>query len=180
MTNIYRIDPDNDHKAVVLGDVSDWKKLNDLNKKRYNGNWETIQFRFAKDKKSDSKFEPNAAIIAPCLAVRSDIAEEFFPANTGEVELLPIKVSGQDWLIFNCLASASGLNVDESVVFRDSTGIIFLIQKVVIHDQSVEDKLFFTIDGSNKSTIYALEKFVTLASEKGVKGITFAPIGILK
>ena len=180
MSNIYRIDPDNDYKAVVLADVSDWKKMGLLNNRRYCGNWEVIQFRFAEEKKSSRKLEPNAAIIVPCLAMRADIVREFISVNKDEIELLPIKVAGQDWFLFNCLTSASGLDVDESVVVRDSSGTIFLIQKIVIQDRSVEDKLLFTIEGSNKSTIFVLERFLRLINENRIKGVTFAPIGFLK
>ena len=69
------------------------------------------------------------------------------------------------------------MDLKKSFYHRDPSGRIFLIQKMFVNDPELSSKLAFTIDGSNRSTVFVLERFVQRVHELGLQGIKFKAVG---
>ncbi|PWF45024.1 hypothetical protein C7C56_018645 [Massilia glaciei] len=93
------------------------------------------------------------------------------------LELLPLKVEGKDWKLLNCLNSIDNVDEKRSILHRDDSGKIFMVQKLVINNLAVDKNEFFTIQDSNRSSIFVIESFVNRVRQLGLKGLQFRHIG---
>lgn len=101
----------------------------------------------------------------------------FIPRAQKNIELLPIIVAGEEWLLVNCLNSIRQYNEGRSIVHKDSTGTIFMVQKLFIDEFPVDTEEIFTIEKSNRSTVFVTESFVNRVKHLSLKGLQFKQIG---
>jgi hypothetical protein len=134
--------------------------------------WTPLQFNFYSDE-ADEKKEPDIAVVVPSIAIRKGVAEQVFLDELSHVEALPITVSGQEWVLLNCLVCTKGMNLEKSIYHRDPSGVIFLIREMFVSDSDIHDKLIFTIDESNRSTCFVLEQFVKRVQKMKLRGLKF-------
>jgi hypothetical protein len=71
------------------------------------------------------------------------------------------------------------MNLEKSIYHRDPSGVIFLIREMFVSDSDIHDKLIFTVDESNRSTCYVLERFVKRVQKMKLRGLKFKPVGTL-
>lgn len=176
MTKIFRPDPDNIHYPVLWNNPSDIVKFSDLNFKGVKSNWQTFHFDFYRKGKSQGR-EPDIACLTPGFAFRSNLQEHLFPEVSENIELLPIIVADEEWLLVNCLNSISKCNESRSILHKDSTGTIFMVQKLFVDEFPVDQEELFTLDKSNRSTIFVTESFVNRVKQLSLKGMRFKEIG---
>jgi hypothetical protein len=138
--------------------------------------WVPYEFDFyVGDKKNGRR--PDITNMMPCLAFRRELKDLILPLQDDYLELLPIKASGEDWLILNCLRTTNCYDEGESILHRDPTGQIFMVQKLRITNQSIGDAELFTVDGSNRSYTYLLQPMVDRILGLHLEGLTFRAIG---
>ena len=92
------------------------------------------------------------------LGFRSELRDVLFPAACGELEFLPIKVGEESWVLLNCLKSTKAYDTRESAVMRGTNGEVFMIQRIVVDDESVRACGVFTIADSNRCQLLALRQ----------------------
>jgi hypothetical protein len=176
MTKLFRPDLDNRHYPVLQNNGhEDALKFGKLNFERLSHVWKTPHFEFYTNGKS-SGLRPDISVVMPGIAFRSDLRELLFPESPPEIEFLPIFVSGEAWLLMNCLCAISDYDEGKSILHRAGQGEIFLVQKLAILGRTLRCK-FFTVDGSNRAYIYVTEPFVNRVRELGLKGLNFKLIG---
>jgi len=176
MKSIFRPEPQSGYGSILLSNSDDWSRMAALNFERQGATWKSLNFEFYNDEKR-KKSEPDIAVVVPGVAVRKELAEKIFFDVLDDIEILPISVSGQAWVLANCLVSTRGMDLKKSFYHRDPSGRIFLIQKMFVNDPELSSKLAFTIDGSNRSTVFVLERFVQRVHELGLQGIKFKAVG---
>lgn len=176
MNKIFRPDVSNSHQPILLSDSSKHEMLATLNFRKMSDEWVSLHFDFFVDKKKKGR-RPDITNMMPCIAFREELRESIFPVENADVELLPIVVSGEDWLIVNCLRSTSAIVESKSVLHRDGSGTIFMVQKLVVLSSELEDAEIFTVDGSNRSYSFLVDSFVNRVVDLKLEGLTFAEIG---
>ena len=155
---------------------SDFAKCADLNFRSVKDNWHTFHFEFYRKGKPEAR-EPDVACVTPGFAFRRDLEGVLFPERNQNIELLPIAVAGQDWFLVNCLNSIREYNESRSILHKDSTGSIFVVQKLILDKFPVDSEELFTIENSNRSTIFVTESFANRVEHLRLKGLQFKRIG---
>ena len=176
MTKIFRPDVSNVHYPLLLRDAHDRSNLNALNFRKMADNWTPIHFEFYVGEKKTGR-RPDITYILPCLAFRTELQDLIFPFKSDDLEFLPIVASGEDWLIVNCLLTTNGYDEAKSLLHRDQTGQIFMVQKLTVTAPLPESSELFTIDGSNRAYTYLLESLVDRIKGLKLDGLTFKEIG---
>lgn len=176
MTIIFRPDPDKIHYPVLWSNPSDFAKCADLNFKSVKGNWHAFNFEFYRKGKPEGR-EPNVACVTPGFAFRRDLEGLLFPEHNQNIELLPIIVAGEDWYLVNCLNSIREYNESRSIVHKDPAGSIFMVQKLIVDEFPVDNEELFTIENSNRSTIFVTESFANRVKHLSLRGLQFKKIG---
>lgn len=114
------------------------------------------------------------------ILFRADLLDTIFPAKPGELEFLPVLVDGNDWLLINCLKTTRDYDESKSQLFRRGINKqIFMINYLVIHDKSVANVGLFTLEDSNRASIFATEPFVDRINLLNLKGMSFKEIGYI-
>lgn len=173
---IYRPDVSNTHYPLLVRDAQDRSRLEGLNFRKLADTWTPIQFEFYVDEKKGRR-RPDVTYILPCLAFRVELQDLIFPFKSDDLEFLPIMASGEDWLIVNCLRTTNCYDEAKSLLHRDETGQIFMVQKLILTAPLPEKSELFTIDGSNRSYTYLLEPLVDRVKDLKLDGITFKEMG---
>jgi hypothetical protein len=88
-------------------------------------------------------------------------------------------VSGEEWLVLNCLKTTDCYDRERSILYRGLEGQIFMIIHLVVADVSLEKCEIFVIDDSNRTALFVLPVFVERIARLGLKGIVFKEIGVL-
>jgi hypothetical protein len=115
-----------------------------------------------------------------CLMVPAGLKKAIFPEEPEDIEFLPISVSGEPWLIANCLRTTRLYDPSKSILYRSAEDEkIFMVVRVVINDASLEQCEMFTIDDSNRTQIFVQPSFVDRVNALGFKGVNFKEIGSL-
>lgn len=175
MSKIFRPDVSNVHCPLLIRDANDRNKLNGLNFRKMADKWKPIHFEFYGGEKGGAR--PDITYILPCLAFQAGLKSQLFPFNSDELEFLPIVASGDDWLIVNCLKATNCYDEAKSLLHRDQTGEIFMVQKLILTTPLPEGSELFVIDGSNRAYTYLLESLVDRIKDLGLNGLTFKEIG---
>lgn len=174
MPKFFRPDVSNLHCPLLMRDAHDRSKLSGLNFRKMADNWTPIHFEFYGEKGSA---RPDITYILPCLAFQAGLKSQIFPFESDELEFLPIVVSGDDWLIVNCLRATNRYDEAKSLLHRDQTGEIFMVQNLIVTTPLPEGSELFVIDGSNRAYTYLLESLVDRIKNLGLNGLTFKEIG---
>lgn len=182
MEVLYATEVSNRHLTLVLEHEHEWQMLEGkINRQSLANGWTPLIFRFEAVGK--------AAVIAPTicsvylpgvLAFRAELRDALFPAPCDELEFLPIKVAGESWWLLNCLKSTNGYDARESLLARGDKREVFMIQRVVVTDDSVRACGVFTIADSNRGQLLVLASVKDRISRSGAQGIDFREIGALK
>lgn len=175
MPKIFRPDVSNTHCPLLLRDAHDRSNLDGLNFRKLADNWTPIHFEFYVGEKEGPR--PDITYILPCLAFRTELKNLLFPFKSDDLEFLPIVASGDDWLIVNCLRATNCYDEAKSLLHRDQTGEIFMVQKLIVTAPLPAGSELFTIDGSNRAYTYLLESLVDRIKDLGLDGLTFKEIG---
>ncbi|WP_426994395.1 hypothetical protein [Methylomonas sp. CM2] len=183
---IYQIRCDNRYRVPLLVDSKasesylegkEWISLLD--------SWQPLPFYFYSDPKDIRKgWDKRADICAYLegLFIPQSLLDTIFPAKPPELEFSPVLIDGEDWLLLNCLKTTKDYDPERSKFHRDNDDRrqIYMIDYVVIHDPTVESVGLFTLEDSNRSTLFATQTFVDHIHQLGLKGISFREIGILE
>ncbi|WP_036172427.1 imm11 family protein [Massilia sp. 9096] len=150
-----------------------------FNQNRLSEAWKSYQYDFFELAKKKPR-KPDLSILAGgVLALRADLKEAVFPSSTDDLEVLPIRVSSEDWYIVNCLRATDAIDEKASILYRSIEGQIFMVDKVVIDDPSLERSDMFVLDGSNRTTLLTSPSVVERVASLGIGGVTFREIGEL-
>lgn len=96
----------------------------------------------------------------PCLAFHRKWVEKLFPHASPDVELLPILVRDEEWVLVNCLKSVDALDLPSSILHRDPGGTIFMVQKLTIAEPMLAGAEMFVLNNSDRSYTFLTETFV--------------------
>lgn len=183
---IYKVTCDNHYRIPLLVDSKEgrhylegkeWRSLKD--------GWQPLPFYFYSDPKEIKKGwdkRPDICKYHHGLFVPHDLLDVVFPVKPPKLEFLPVLIDGEDWLLLNCLKTTKDYDPERSKFYRDNDERqqIYSLEYVVIHDTSVNSVGLFTLDGSNRATLFATQTFVDHINKLGLKGLNFREIGVLE
>lgn len=176
MTKIFRPDVDNVRYPLLLRNEQARRILDGLNFRSMSDDWTPIEFEFYVDDRKGGSC-PDITFIVPCLAIRAELKNSIFPLKSDDLEFLPIDVAGEDWLLVNCLRTTDSYDEAKSLLHRDQTGRIFLVQKLHVTAPLPENSELFTLDESNRAYTYLLQSRVDRIKNLGLTGLAFKEIG---
>lgn len=179
MEPLFTISPSNTHQSLLLREPEKWSSLlGSLNQASLSATWVAPDFVLQTvDKRADKR--PSICTAASVLAVRADLLQMLFPAGSNDFELLPAKVSGEDWLILNCIKSVKGFDEEGSQVLRGVNGEIYLVLRLRITDPSAHQHEAFTLTDSNRAQLFVRTSFRERVKKSKLQGITLREIGEL-
>lgn len=179
MEPLFTISPSNTHQSLLLQEPARWEGLlASLNKTSLVSTWVAPDFVLqAVDKRADKW--PNICSAASVLAIRADLRGTLFPSASCDFELLPVKVSGEDWLVLNCLKSVKGFDEERSEVLRGINGEVFLVLRLRITDPAAHQCEAFTLADSNRAQLFVRASFRDRIKKSKLQGITLREIGEL-
>jgi hypothetical protein len=182
MEALYTTEPSNQYLTLVLEEAEEWRMLeNSINRCSLARSWTPLRFRFEGVGKAAILTPTICTVYLPgVLALRSELRKVLFPAPCDELEFLPIEVGEESWLLLNCLKSTDGYDARESAVMRGANGEAFLIQRIVVDDESVRVCGVFTIADSNRGQLVVLASVKDCIVTSGARGIEFREIGLLR
>ena len=176
MIKIFRPEHNNSYYSLLWVQPTDRDKCTNFNFGSMRSGWSELNFAFYRESMPEGK-EPDIAILVPGLAFRKDLESLLFPVSNPNIELLPITVDGTDWMLVNCLNSINQYDEKQSIFYRDNSGTIFMVQRLIVNDIPIDTDELFTIDGSNRSTVFVSESFVNRVKHLRLKGLNFKHIG---
>ncbi len=177
--NILQPQVSNSLQPLLASDPSTRAGMAELNFKALTATWNVPDFEFNNIGKTISK-RPDIWIVGGCIVFPSLMKNALFPAPCPDLEFLPINASGDEWLLVNCLKSSNGYDQKESILYRSLEGQIFMIDYLVMNDDSLRTHELFTLTDSNRATVFVLPSFADRVRSLGLKGLTFKEIGTLK
>ncbi|EIC30163.1 MULTISPECIES: hypothetical protein [Methylomicrobium] len=146
--------------------------------------WHPLPFSFYADPKDIKKGwnkQPDICIYHEGLFIRVDLISVIFPEKPVELELLPILIDGEHWMLLNCLKTTKDYDPEQSKFYRSGENQqIYMIKHLVLYDSSVEPIGLFTLEDSNRAGIFVTESFVERINKLGLKGVEFNEIGVLE
>jgi hypothetical protein len=92
-----------------------------LNTKPLLDGWNAIDFEFKAFRRSGKK-KPDVTLLFGGLAFRRELKDLVVPTHCPELEFLSILVSGDEWLVTNCLKTTKNYDHANSIVFRRGKG----------------------------------------------------------
>jgi hypothetical protein len=178
---IFTFDAHNDYASPILSDSRDLSQLSSrLNFQSLFLGWEPLHFVFEHIGRKKQKIPAISTIYMPgYLALKKDLVSVVFPVLDPVNELLPIFVDEQEWVLLNCLRTATSFDPQRSDVLRDvgERAQIFYVNHLLLTDLSVLEHELFTLDGSNRAGLYCLPSFKERVESLGFDEILFEPIG---
>jgi hypothetical protein len=182
MEALYATEASNRHLTLVLENEREWQRLaSKINRQSLLKSWTPLTFQFEAIGKTAKLTPAIGSVYLPgVLAFRAELRDALFPAPCGELEFLPIKVAGESWWLLNCLKSTKGYDARESLMARGDKGEVFMIQRIVVSDESVRTCGVFTVADSNRGQLLALASVKDRVRESGAQGIEFREIGVFK
>src|SRR5689334_18745981 len=113
MVKIFQPYGSNDYYPLLLNNPEDRRRLDGLNFRPMLSNWFSPEFGFHIGRGSGSK-QPDISCTQSCIAFRRELLDKVFPDTQVHLELLPIRVAGDDWILVNCLKTVRGLDESRS------------------------------------------------------------------
>ena len=170
---IYSVQVSNGHRTLQPSDVTAWSAaLADRNFSPLADRWMYHQCDFLGKR---SQRIPNVTKTLGGIEVRADLAGQLLPDTTG-LELLPFQMSGEAWLLVNCLNSVEDFDEKRSVVHRSDGGQIYCVLDLVVEENPSLPEMF-TLARSNRADVYVRETFKVRAEALSIEGVTFHPMG---
>lgn len=176
---IYTPQITNDHKTILACSSAGQEVQSLFNTRPLLAEWEVLDFEFKKFNKSQGK-TPDVWLLNGGFAFRSDLKDVIFPAPCREIEFLPIRVSGHEWLVVNCLKAISRYDHENSVLYRGLDGKIFMVIHLIATDHALARCEIFVVDDSNRTSLFLLPSFVERITALGLNGLVFKEIGVLQ
>lgn len=169
----------NDHLSLLPRNVDEGLAMTStLNTKPLLDSWKIIDFEFKAFRRSGKK-RPDITLLGGGLAFRKELKHLIVPSPCPELEFLPIRASGEEWLLINCLKTTKRYDHASSLLFRRGAGQVYMINHIVVEDDTLERCEIFVVEDSNRSTLLVLPKFVERFAKLGIAGIEFKEIGVL-
>ena len=181
MEEIFATQASNEHQCLLLGDISKWQCItSSINRKSLRDGWEPLRFTLESLDNKTVKPPSICTVYLPgVLAVSAAKGSALFLEEQDRIELLPIFVGNEPWLLLNCLMNVSLIDEQESQLMRGGTGEIFMVLKLRVTDPIAKDCEVFTLTDSNRGQLFARESFRRRVDLLGLEGITFQKIGEL-
>ena len=181
MEKLFVAAPSSQYKALALRTPSLWQDFGSrLNRRSVVNDWVVPEVEFITVGRNATQIPDICSFYLPGhIAFPSRLKVVIFPSACNELEFLPLNVDGADWLLLNCLKTTKRYSAQESIVSRGANGEIFLIQKIVVSDESLSDCEVFTIDDSNRGQLIFLAGIEERIKKLGLKGFDFREIGQL-
>jgi hypothetical protein len=143
--------------------------------------WSVLEFEFAPvDSESLSPPDISTVYLPGVIAFRTDLKEALFPSPCESLEFLPVKVAGIEWTLLNCLKITNQYDSRRSTCLRGANKEIFLVQKIVVTDQTLGACGIFTIEDSNRGQLFVLPSVRARVMRLGLQGINFREVGTLE
>jgi hypothetical protein len=179
MMKIYELNITNDHLSL-LAPTKEAISLEAIfnNTRPLLKDWKIIDFEFKAFRRSGKK-RPDLRLLGGGLAFRAELKDLIFPKPCQELEFLPIRASGEDWLVTNCLKTTKHFDHHDSVVYAFPDGMVYMIIHLVIEDTTLDRCEIFVLENSNRATLLVLPSFVERITRLGLEGIQFKEIGVL-
>lgn len=176
---IYTPQVSNDYQSILACSSAGREVQSLFNTRSLLAGWEVLDFEFKKFNKSKGKI-PDISLLNGGFALRSDLKHAIFPVPCHELEFLPIKVSGQEWLVVNCLRAIGGYDHENSVAYRGLDGKIFMVIHLIVTDHALAQCEMFVVDDSNRANLFLLPSFMERITVLGLRGLVFKAIGVLQ
>jgi hypothetical protein len=178
METLFTIQPSNTHQSLLLAKPEEMHRLALLNQKSLAENWIPLSCKLETCDKNSIEIPSICTLyISGLIAFRAELRDALFPTEKPELELLPIRVADQPWLVVNCLASVVKFDEKKSQIMRDESKQIFMILRLQLDSASVNGYEMFTLDESNRAQVFVTESFRDRVQGLNLKGITFQSIG---
>lgn len=182
MESVYATEASSRHLTLVLENGHEWQALEGkINRQSLAKSWTPLRFRFEAIGKTAVQTPTICTVYLPgVLAFRAELRDVLFPTPCAELEFLPIAVGAESWLLLNCLKSTNGYDSRESLMARGDKREVFMIQRILVTDDSVRECGVFTVADSNRGQLLVLASVKDRVTKSGAQGIEFREIGVLK
>ena len=148
--------------------------------KRLRSNWKIADAQFIN---VENKCQPPPELCLfslGCLMLHAQFKKAVFPRETQDIEFLPILISGEPWLIANCLKTTKRYDTHKSIVYRGvANKEIFMVERIVVNDPLLDQCEMFTLDDSNRTQTFVQPSLVDRVSALRLRGVIFKEIGTL-
>lgn len=178
--NIYAIYPSNDHAFIDVRESKDRSNGERFNVQRLLPNWRSRDYRSDSPGKQPLPAPDATILIGGALAIKENLKNSLFPRSSDKIELLPIRVNKENWLVVNCLEAESRYDSEASIMYRGLDGTIFMVVHLVLEAAEHRRSEIFVIEDSNRATIFACQSFVDRFRELNLRGLTFRAVGKFK
>jgi hypothetical protein len=178
---LFTCQPSNKHQSLLFSDGAGWQSISaKLNRERVAHAWQELDFHFEQlDKKATLVPDICTVYFPGVLAFRRDLQRDLFPIRSDALEFLPIRASGANWTLLNCLMTTSAYDREKSNVLRGESGEIFLIQRIYVTERPSDGCEFFTIADSNRAQLIVESSFAERVKRLRAQGVAFREIGQL-
>jgi len=173
MPELYALQPSNSHRTLLPRDHAGWQDVTkDLNRSSLAGGWKAVELELHTFDRSESEVPDIGTIHVPgALAFRAELLDALLPSRE-RLELLPLIVNSQQWLLVNCLNWVDSYDESKSKVMRGLNGDIFMVLKLILGAGQSAPELF-TLTESNRAQLFATDSFKARVERLNLKGITF-------
>ena len=181
MEKLFTTEADNAFEGLSLRDVQPWLNLTSkINRNTLAQTWESLAFDFYKSgRKGVNRPNISTVYFSGVIGFSAYVRASIFSGQLVGIELLPITVGGDDWLVLNCLNTITEFDDDGSEVYADESGQIFMINKLRVTEFVPKNVEIFTVAASNRTQLFVKESFKLRVEQAGLKGLSFRCIGEL-
>jgi hypothetical protein len=134
----------------------------------------------ARDVKTKNWQIPSIAKLHLGIACRRELRETVFADAPSDLEFLPFTMECQPWYLINCLRTTSAFDESASRISRSISPErqIFITLRLVVTDTaSALSDWIFTVDGSNRASLFCGDGFKQRVGRSGARGLQFREIG---
>ncbi len=185
MKNLYQIQcPEGFKYALLLNSDVCLSQFAHVNKALFSQHWLTALYKWHKSKKNTVSPEISTTGF-PSVGFKAPYAPALFPTPNAGIELLPLTVEDEPWLLINCLNLAHGFDEARSEFKRlpymadapQLEGEISQVIHVVLTDLKALDYELFLVDGLPRQYLYCTQSFVDRVTALGLQGVYFKAVG---
>ncbi len=178
MDKLYVVNLTNVHQSLLFIDQSKASDIfQQLNQSPLLPSWSAPELVLRTVDKRAKK-RPDISKVVNLIVMRADALPLLFPTPNGDFEFLPAIVDGEKWVVLNCLRSVETFVEDKSDVARDAPdGQIFYVGKLFVNSAVVNQYEAFTLDNSNRSSLFVRSSFRDRLIHSKLQGINLREIG---
>ncbi|MCD2513772.1 hypothetical protein [Comamonas endophytica] len=179
MKKLFATHTSNKYRSILLRDFSKWPLISkNINRTSMLDAGFSADFEFDPDGGRKNNLPDICTVYLPgVLAFKEELKDELFPESSCGIELLPITVSDEPWLLLNCLQTVSEFDAAASEVLRGLNGEIYSVLKIRVTDPKAQTWDIFTFQESNRGQLFVTNAFRERVGKLGLKGIDFKEIG---